>query len=97
MRIGGELAISTVYQGEGTIGSGLYWEDGRLHKVGLVLYNINTGKWRHIPTENLDIIIREMRVIDDSIWMVTNWGVSHYQPDTDKMRNWCWSLSFVEK
>lgn len=97
VRIGNELAVSTLYQGEATIGSGLYWGNGKSHKVGLVLYNINTGKWRHIPTENLDIIIREMSVIGGSIWMITNCGISHYQPDIDEMRDWCWSLSLVER
>ncbi len=97
VRVGDELAVSTLYQGEGSIGSGSYWENGKSHNVGLVLYNMNTGKWRHVPTENLDIIIREMSVIDDSIWMTTNCGISHYQPDTGKMRNWCWFLSLEER
>jgi len=101
LRIDDELAISTVFKGEtGNSSSGLYWEDGKPRKVGLVLYNINTGKWRHLSTENANIsgdIIREMEVIDDSIWMITNWGISYYQPKTDKVRSWRWSLSLVEK
>lgn len=97
VRIGDELAVSTLLSQEGWVGPGAYWENGASYKVGLVLYNINTGKWRHIPIEDLDIIIRGMSVIDGSLWMITNYGVSHYQPDTDKMRNWCWSLSLVER
>jgi hypothetical protein len=96
VRIGDELAIATLYRGEYFIGSGLYWEDGEERKVGLVLHNANTGKWRNIPTGDLDIIIREMSVIDDSLWMTTNWGISCYDHDTEKIRNWCWNLSLVE-
>jgi hypothetical protein len=97
VRIGDELAIATVYHGEYFIGSGLYWEDGEEREVGLVLYNANTGKWRNIPMGDPDIIIREMSVIDDSLWMTTNWGISCYDPDTDEIRNWVWDLSLVEK
>jgi hypothetical protein len=57
----------------------------------------HTGKWRNIPTGDLDIIIREMSIIDGSLWMTTNWGISCYDPDADKIRNWCWNLSLVEK
>ena len=98
VRIGDELAIATVYQGEYlNYWTGRYWEDGEERKVGLVLYNVNTGKWRNIPTGDLDIIIREMSLIDGSLWMTTNWGISCYNPDADKIRNWCWDLSLVEK
>jgi hypothetical protein len=97
VRIGDELAIATVYRGEYFVGSGLYWEDGEERKVGLVLYNLNMGKWRNIPMGDLDIIIREMSVIDDSLWMTTNWGISCYDPDTDEIKNWVWDLSLVEK
>lgn len=97
IKIGDELAMSTIYQGEYSLDPGYYWEKDKSHKVGLVLYNISSEKWRNIPIENLDIIIREMSVIDDSIWMITNLGISHYQPDSDKIRNWCWYLSLIEK
>jgi len=97
VRIGDELGIATLYRGEYFIGSGLYWEDSEERKVGLVLYNVDTGKWRNIPTGDLDIVIREMSVIDGSLWMTTNWGISCYDPDTDKIRNWAWDLSLVEK
>lgn len=97
VRIGDELAMATVYQGEYFIGSGLYWEDGEEREVGLVLYNLDTGKWRNIPMGDLDIIIREMSVIDDSLWVTTNWGISCYDPNADEIRNWIWDLSLVEK
>jgi len=98
-QIGDELVMSTVYQGEytGQIASGLFWENGAEHKVGLVLYNTDTEKWRHIPIDNLDIIIRRMSVIDGQLWMTTNLGISCYQPEENRIRNWCWELSLIEK
>ena len=97
IQIGDELALSTFYQGEYSLDTGQYLENDKSHKVGLVLYNIDTGKWRNIPIGDLDVIIHKMSVIDNSIWMITNLGISCYQPDVDKMRNWFWSLSLVER
>ena len=97
IQIGDELALSTLYHSEEMIGTGQYWENDKSHKVGLVLYNIDTGKWRNIPIGDLDVIIHKMSLINDSIWMITNFGISCYQPDIDKMRNWFWSLSLVER
>ena len=71
-QIGDEFVMSIAYRGESVTRSGLYWENGREHGVGLVLYNMNTGKWWHIPIGNLGIIIREMSVIDGQLWMTTN-------------------------
>ena len=98
-QMGDELVMSTVYQGEfvTVTGPGLYWENGGEHKVGLVLYNTSTGKWRHIPIDNLDIIIRKMSGIDAQLWMTTNLGISCYQLEADKMRNWCWELDLARK
>jgi hypothetical protein len=83
IKIGDELAMSTVCQGEYSLGHSYYWEKDKSHKVGLVLYNIETGKWRNILIGDLDVIIHKMSVIDGSIWMITNFGISCYQPDVD--------------
>jgi len=100
LHVGDELAISTIYSGVSKISSGLYWENGKSHKVGLVLYNTNTGNWRNLSTENSNIsgnIIREMKIVEDSIWMITNWGISCYQIKKGKILSWYWSLNLVEK
>jgi len=95
-RLGDELALSTLHSGIG-VGPGYYWEDGEAHKVGLVLYNSNSGEWRHIPFGDLRVFIRESAVIDGWLWMTTNLGVSCYQPELDSSKHWKWELRLVEQ
>lgn len=99
-QIGDELAMSTVYYGEGGIGGGGYYEQDKWHPVGLVMYNTRTEEWRNISTENSSLsgdIIFETKVVNDTIWLITNWGITSYQPKTGRLRSWTWSLGLSEK
>jgi hypothetical protein len=98
-QIGDELALSTADRSLGGIfqGWGRYWDEGEQHRTGLVLYDMNTKKWRNISFSVPSTFIREMAVIDGQVWMTTNLGISRYDRESDEMNSWNWDIKLKEQ